>query len=222
MRKGTPRAKNLIGRRFGRLVVTARSGTKGSFATWDCDCDCGGKKIGVRSTDLTGGMVKSCNCLRVEACGYRFRSHGKSKTRLYRCWQQMVYRCHRPGNAAYKDYGARGILVCEEWHDMESFFSWATSNGYADDLEIDRIDNDRGYSPDNCRWTTKIVNANNRRVSARRVFLGKEMTLKEASRHFGIPYTGLWARLDRGWDPDEAVTRPFRKTPARRSSPPSP
>lgn len=90
-------------------------------------------------------------------------THGLSKTRLYNTWIHILHRCLNKNDAAYSDYGGRGITVCSNWLDLTEFYSWAMSHGYSDDLEIDRIDNDKGYFPENCRFVTHQVNCNNRR-----------------------------------------------------------
>lgn len=159
--------KDLTGQRFGRLVVVERAGsdTKGN-AMWKCQCDCGEVRV-VNSRNLLSGNSKSCGCLKTDQVVLRNIIHGKRKSRLYPIWKAMNERCRNPNVHNYHRYGGRGITVCEEWKtDFQAFYSWAMANGYDENAPvgkctIDRIDNDKGYSPDNCRWVdTKTQNNN--------------------------------------------------------------
>lgn len=102
----------------------------------------------------------------------RFRNHGYSNTRLYRIWIAMKQRCDNPRKWNYKYYGGKGVTYCEEWKDFVAFKTWAESNGYAEDLSIDRIDFNRGYSPDNCRWVTQSVQTANRKMNGSTEYIG--------------------------------------------------
>ncbi|MBQ6430832.1 MAG: hypothetical protein IJJ99_03020 [Oscillospiraceae bacterium] len=179
------RLVDLTGQRFGNLTVLHRvENTKDSKPQWLCQCDCGNQKI-VQSKHLKSGDVKSCGCGKgikrvgkrtqfTPACRPIIELHSH-RNRLYNIWSGMHYRCEKPNASSYEFYGGRGICVCAEWSGkkgFDHFREWAVAHGYADDLEIDRIDNDLGYEPANCRWVTHQENAFNRRARGRSGIVG--------------------------------------------------
>lgn len=144
------------------------------------------------------------------------RSHGGSfvngrPERLYSVWAHMKERCLSPTSDSYHLYGGRGIRICDAWMaDYAAFRIWAVANGYAEHLQIDRIDTDGNYEPDNCRWVTVKKNANNRRRCRFIEFDGRRMSLSEASELYGIPPWTVKKRLDCGWSVEKALTHPVR------------
>lgn len=143
--------------------------------------------------------------------------HGLKHTRLYSIWNGIKIRCLNPNFIRYKDYGGRGITICDEWkNDFQAFYDWAMSNGYADNLTIDRIDNNGNYEPSNCRWVAMDVQANNSRHCRNIEFNGEVHSLSEWARITGIPRYTLNNRINQyGWSIEDALTRPNRTTKMR-------
>ena len=158
--------KNLKGQKFGRLTAICPVAKNNRNAVlWLCECDCGLDAI-IESSSLVRGLTRSCGCLDREAHQLRPNrtTHGQSGTRLYRIWKAMKTRCTNPNTNDWKNYGGRGITVCPEWmNSFQAFFDWAVTHDYSDELTIDRINNDKGYSPDNCRWATMKEQRHNQR-----------------------------------------------------------
>lgn len=200
-----------IGRRFGRLVVVGirreRRGKRNEIIA-QCRCDCG-KEKDVLWCHLARGCAKSCGCLRREFAankGHNSVKHGGRRTRLYRIWIGMRGRCYNHHNTGYANYGGRGIEVCPEWRgDFAAFREWALSHGYADNLSIDRIDNDRGYSPDNCRWADALAQSNNLRTNHLLTAAGQTLSIAEWSRLTGINRGAIDKRLRLGWSVERAL-----------------
>lgn len=156
--------KPSIGEKFGRLTVLRCVGTDGRRTLYDCQCSCGVLKVLVGS-NLVSGDTKSCGCLRRElltSMGNRSKIHGQSGNRLYFIWKAMLSRCENVNDPVYKHYGGRGINVCVAWHDLDVFLADVGLRP-SSQHSLDRINNDGGYEPGNCRWATKKEQANNTR-----------------------------------------------------------
>ena len=202
---------DLTGKRFGRLSVIERDPTETRHGKWLCVCDCG-NSCSVYSTNLRRGTTVSCGCKKSERISILNKSHGMSKKRLYYEWTRMRSRCNNPENQDFSLYGGRGITVCPEWSDsFEAFRDWAISNGYRDDLTIDRKDNDGPYSPENCRWATQKEQQNNKRNNSYITFNGRTQTMKQWADEIGIDNATLWRRLKTGWSIERALTEPVHK-----------
>lgn len=154
---------DLTGKRFGRLTVIEKAEKKDKYNNiyWNCKCDCGNFRC-VSTRNLNRGDTKSCGCLKHES---KTTIHGKYKERIHKEWRGILHRCKNPSASHYENYGGRGISVCDEWSGKDgfiNFYKWSMENGYSDNLTLDRKDNDKGYSPDNCRWVTHMENCHNR------------------------------------------------------------
>ena len=138
--------------------------------------------------------------------------HGLRKHRLFSVWNGMKQRCFNSNWYAYKDYGGRGISVTDEWKDdFLCFYHWAMNNGYRQGLTLDRIDNSKGYSPDNCRWVTIKEQSNNRRSNRNITYKGQTKTLTQWSEELGMSFFTLRDRLNNGWSIEKAFTQPVRR-----------
>jgi len=191
--------------RFGRLTVLSfdrkeKCGQKSYHNFWNCKCDCG-NVLSAREDALKYGKTLSCGCLgrenRIKAC----LKHGKSNTRLYHIWVGMKGRCHNPNNVAYKNYGARGINICDCWNNnFNAFYEWALKSGYNATLTIDRILNYEDYSPENCQWITiqEQQAVGKKRLSSRYRLIeyrGEKFSLSGWSKRLGSNRAIVWDRL---------------------------
>ncbi len=202
---------DLTGQRFGRLVVIERAeNDKRGRARWVCRCDCGEQKT-ISGHNLRNGRARSCGCLQKEVTAQRGKMHGQDGKRLYDIWFHMKSRCYNPKIADFKNYGGRGITVCEEWrHDVQAFYDWAMSHGYRDSLTLDRIDNNGPYGPENCRWTTRTKQANNTRANRKLTLRGETQTVSEWAAILNISHSTIRRRLHLGWSVERALTTPVR------------
>ncbi len=198
---------DLTGERFGKLKVLSFAYKKGTRTYWKCKCDCGGERI-VSNDHLKRGDVIDCGCYKKHIS--HSTKHGMCKTRIYRIWTLMKYRCFNPNRPEYKSYGGRGITVCDEWLDFAKFMKWSLENGYTDDLTLDRIDTNGNYCPENCRWTTNDVQANNKRTCRYITYNGQTKTITQWAKSNNLPYYILKKRIDLlGWSFERAISEPI-------------
>lgn len=197
-----PRFVDKTGARFSRLVVlsyegrASELGKRGRHLFWRCICDCG-KSIIVSGSALDGGVTGSCGCLRADTTRMRSTIHGDTKSKEYRIWAHMIRRAHR-GSEAAKDYVERGIRVCDRWLTYTNFLE--DMGRCPEKCSIDRIDNNKGYSPENCRWANAKQQARNRRSNIVVEINGEKMCLLEACEKSGLPYKYVLERISRYGD----------------------
>ena len=178
---------DLTGQRFNRLTVLEYYGQ----SKWLCKCDCGNETI-VNAHKLKTGHTQSCGCLQKEKASVANTKHRLSDSRLYGIWSNIKDRCYRKNNPSYKDYGCRGILMCDEWkNDFLAFYNWSMNNGYEYNLTIDRIDNNGNYEPENCRWATRKQQNRNTRQCIYYEYKNKKITRGELSELAGYPYSKI-------------------------------
>jgi hypothetical protein len=206
--------KDLTGQTFNRLTVIRLFGKNkhGQF-TWECKCACGSDKLVYpTSGGLNSGNSKSCGCLQKEAViqhNKDLSTHNKTHTRLYNIWHGMKLRCSNKKSKDYKNYGGRGITVCDEWiNDFKVFYDWAINNGYSDDLSIDRTNVFGNYEPENCRWATNKVQFNNKRVNRYLTIDGVTKTVVEWAEEYNIGSKTLLYRLNNKWEVNQLFIIP--------------
>lgn len=191
--------KDLTGKRFGKLVVL-RLGEKrsGRKTYWLCQCDCGNLKE-VRSDGLK--VIRSCGCLKKEQDKINLtanHSHKDSHTVLHNTWIRMKQRCENPENSRYERYGGRGITVSDEWQNYPTFRKWSLDNGFSPELTIERIDNDKSYEPDNCKWIPFSEQANNRKNTIWIEYKGRTQNLMQWCNELNLSYKTINQRFKRG------------------------
>lgn len=186
--------KDLTGMKFNRLtVIKLFERTPKRKYMWLCRCDCG-KALVVLGDHLKNNHTRSCGCWNRERIGKVNYKNGLTTTKLYYAYRNMCNRCNRPDNQEYSTYGGRGIKVCEEWlgeNGFLKFAEWALNNGYKENLTIDRIDNNKGYCPDNCRWVDIFVQANNKRNTRFIKINGEIDTVANMARRLDVDYWNL-------------------------------
>lgn len=207
--------KDLTGQRFGRLVVIERAKSNLSrHHRWVCRCDCG-IVTAPTTQSLVIGHSKSCGCLRKE----RMTKHGKRQTAEWRSWRYMRVRCYLVSRDTFKHYGGRGITVCDRWLNGESgqgpFECFLADMGLMPSPKhtLDRIDNDKNYTPDNCQWATRSQQVRNRRKTKRVIFNGELVVAADLAERFSINPNLFVRRLYKGWPIERAL---IQNPPRRR------
>ena len=200
---------NLVGQHFGRLTVIRKHSKSNARkqALWECECSCGSENVViVPTTSLRKEITRSCGCLRKETTIDRNNTHGLTNTPEYGVWCRIKNRCYNEKEKSYHDYGGRGITMCDEW--KESFEAFYRDMGPRPSPEhsIDRRDNNKGYSKENCRWATLVEQANNRRDNLYFDFDGDRKTLTEWCREFGLNYNRIrYLILKKGISFEDAI-----------------
>ena len=198
----------MIGKRFGRLLVISEDKRDSSGTIhYKCLCDCGNEKI-IKGYSLRCGLTQSCGCYHLECVS---KDNPIYKRRLYRTYWSMRNRCEYPGSKYYYCYGGRGIRVCEEWKDFETFEKWAYENGFKEGLTLDRIDVNGNYEPSNCRWITQKEQCYNTRRNIYITANGERKTVTEWSQITGIKKATIERRIKLNWK-EEDLLKPVDKS----------
>lgn len=206
------KALDLVGKKFNRLLVVKKAGRKNYKVMWECVCDCGNTTF-VNTFYLINSKIRSCGCLHKEQLIERNTTHNQRHTKLYETWKKMRDRCNRPNATQYKDYGGRGIKVCEEWDkSFQAFYDWSYANGYDDNLTIDRIDNNKGYYPENCRWATYKEQMRNKRTNHIITYKNQSQCISQWCEELNLSYSAVTGRLRRGWSVEKALSTPTNRT----------
>lgn len=195
----------LTGKKFGRLTVVKLHSIFKCKSFWECICDCGIIKI-IRGTKLKSQEIKSCGCLSREVHSELATIHGLHGTRIYRIHKGMMQRCYYKNKPDYHNYGGRGIEVCKDWKDVSKFSKWAFSNGYKENLTIDRIDSNKNYTPENCQWITLGENSSKKRTTKYLTHEGKTLNLKQWSLELGLHPSTLSLRFKKNLPIDKILS----------------
>lgn len=206
IRTGRP-PKNRTGERVGRLVAV-RYEVRGAYGGWVCQCDCG-NEAWVHTTSFQKKDAHSCGCFANERRKVINKTHGMSYTKTYASWDTMKGRCYYPGDISYPRYGGKGIAVCERWHNFDNFL--ADMGLRPDGCTLDRLDNSKDYSKENCRWSTYKVQANNRTNNRRVTVHGETLTVSGWAEKTGLRADTISKRLAAGWDETEAILTPVSR-----------
>ena len=195
-----PKFRNIIGWRFGSLVVVARAANLGHQVAWECLCDCGKRKV-IRANSLIRRQTVSCGCFNAK----KSLRHGKRKSPEYQAWANIKNRCNNPSHPLYKYYGGRGIKLSPLWNDFNNFYS--DMGDRPKGRWIERVDNDAGYSPENCIWATPRTQSRNRRSNRYLEHGGKKLVITDWAELLNITSAGLNCALRRGKSLQDVIIR---------------
>jgi lambda repressor-like predicted transcriptional regulator len=202
------KALDITGMKFNRLTAMKNTWVfdRDGRYKWVFLCDCG-SIYEASGSQVKNGNVKSCGCLvkELSKCGDKSRVHGMSRTPTYKCWKGLRARCLNKKHPYYKNYGGRGITVCDRWSSFELFFEdmgLKPSEAHS----LDRIDNSAGYSKENCRWATAIVQGNNKRNNNILTYNGESLSVAQWSKKTGLEEDTIRARLKRGWSHEKTLS----------------
>jgi len=196
-------ADDLIGEKYGKLTVVERVSNKNGHTRLRCVCECGNEII-VFTSNLKKHKYPSCNECREPAR----KKHGMSGTRLFNIWVNMRQRCMNPKSSSHKSYYDKGITICDEWMNFDNFKNWSFANGYREDLSIDRIDSNKCYCPENCRWADIVTQNNNTSRIHFLIYKGVKKSVRQWAIFTGINYHTLMSRLNSGWSIEDAIEKP--------------
>ena len=202
--------EDMVGKKFGMLLVIDEAGVMNGCTSWLCKCECGQVKV-LSCGSLRSGQIKSCGCLQkksIKESNKKKIVHGMCDTHSYRVWRQIKDRCRNTRNKSYSDYGGRGICICDEWRDdFMSFYKYVSNLPNFEEVgyTLDRINNDGNYEPGNLRWSTRKEQANNRRTCRILEAFGEKHTVSEWSDILGISDKTIRSRLHRGKNVAESL-----------------
>ncbi len=198
---------NLLGQKFAHMLVIGDRGSDGHHTLWKVRCDCGRVVIKV-GVEIKSGKFCCAKCpfLR-ESIGAHNATHAMSRHPAYAVWRSMLARCNRPSHPAFKNYGGRGIHVCDAWMKFETFWG-DLRDGYMPGLTLDRIDNNAGYCRENCRWASMTTQCRNKRSNVLIPTPLGQLTVAEASERFGVGRTTIFYRIQNHWPADKLLVEP--------------
>lgn len=207
------RIKDLTNSRFGRLLVIKYAYSRRKKVYWECLCDCGNIKE-IQGTDLKSGKTLSCGCLHKEVLSKRVK-HGYARRfnqndPLYVAWKNMKLRCLNHSFSGWKDYGGRGIKVCERWLNSFENFAFDMGEHPGKGYSLERIDNNGNYTPENCKWATRTEQGRNRRANTLLTYQGETLPISAWAERIGVKENTIFSRLRYGWSIEETLSKPAR------------
>lgn len=197
---------HLEGKKFNMLTVIEKDGHMGKKVLWKCICECG-NYTHVSTNDLTSNNTKSCGCYNKDAIKNRSITHGLSKTQIYHSWTAMKDRCFNKNSNRYKDYGGRGITICDKWLSFEGFYE-DMGDSFKPNLSIDRIDYNKNYELSNCKWSNCTEQANNKRNVKLYEYNGIKDSLNNICRELNLNRALVYNRIRKGWSIEKAIEKP--------------